>query len=604
MYPTPPFTPRAAGSYPQRQPTSSLASWFDAGSSSADYRPRTVHGGHGRPRITRRFFVGEGALQPDRARGRERVVAKTTVGCPKHYDVMLDADDGVEYSGDHVRYRYVDFLTSRPLDDGAAAAEKFESTQAVATWLDTSHPHTRLDAYPLFILAKDVIRRLLRHEIHSHDSEKIRIALELSKLKAQLTELNKSTGTQLADYRKRCNELDAANQRLNELKLKAEAEWSSLNSSFQEHKRSADKLSKSHDELKRRAEAQQRQHLKDRLKLMEELDAAHSFDEAAAALTLEKLMSELDEFSHDGRDHHTDKLLLLRRLCCTFSQEEHPEVLKAVFFALGDWDVAQLPAALKEEEQRDSLLRALLAGGAEPKALFDRFAEGSAELTDAATAMQREALGKGCDVSAVMALLEAELGRDALMAMLRGEVAEAGNQWEPPAELQPEPDQQLAAEEPALPPLSKNLRFLHKEHKGVSPLTKTKAHGLVGTIYEKKALSDQTDDTNNHKRTTMPDFLRSWSLAHFGLRNIANKSLAALCVTVRENEALGADHSDFDMRLKTFGYLSGISSSPYEHTELPANFCIDLLRRIFKGKYAARTLFKLKKTYSRVYVTW
>ena len=122
MSPTPPFTPRAAGSYPQRQPTSSLASWFDAGSSSADYRPRTVYGGHGRPRITRRFFVGEGALQPDRARGRERVVAKTTVGCPKHYDVMLDADDGVEYSGDHVRYRYVDFLTSRPLDDGAAAA--------------------------------------------------------------------------------------------------------------------------------------------------------------------------------------------------------------------------------------------------------------------------------------------------------------------------------------------------------------------------------------------------------------------------------------------------------------------------------------------------
>lgn len=139
QYPNPPFTPQPAGSYRSSSPAAP-SEWFGSGSSSESYRPRTVHG-HGHQRVTRRFFVGSGALQPDRAQGRERVVQKTTVGCPKHYDVLVDDEDGVEYSGDHVRYRYVDFLTSRPLADGAADAQKFESTQAVAKWLDTSHPY-------------------------------------------------------------------------------------------------------------------------------------------------------------------------------------------------------------------------------------------------------------------------------------------------------------------------------------------------------------------------------------------------------------------------------------------------------------------------------
>ena len=105
-YPTPPFTPRAAGSYPQNQ-SAGAASWFDEPRGSASYRPRTVHG-HGQQRISRRFFIGGTDFSADRAQGRERVVAKTTVGCPKHYDVLMDPGDAVEFSGDHVRYRSAD----------------------------------------------------------------------------------------------------------------------------------------------------------------------------------------------------------------------------------------------------------------------------------------------------------------------------------------------------------------------------------------------------------------------------------------------------------------------------------------------------------------
>ena len=386
QYPTPPFTPRAAGSYPQSQ--SSLASWFDR-SDSPSHRPRTVHG-YGQARITRRFFVGGTDFSADRAQGRERVVAKTTIGCPKHYDVLMDPDDAVEFSGDHVRYRYVDFLTNRALED--KDAKSFESCEAVAQWLDTSHPYTRLDAYPLYILAKDVIRRLLSHELHSDDKEKFRIALELSQLKASLKELRSTTSKQLEDYRKRCESNEMQQQQMSDRMSKAEAEHTRVSSEFGEHKFKAQQQESAHvvearklegelEKLRRRSAAQVQ-------KLQKDLDAAHSFDQDAAALTIQKLLKEETEFLSDGRDHHNDKLLLLRQITSTFTEEERPDVLTAMFGSLGE-DMGLVAKAL-EAEQRAALLQVLLVG-AKPSAVFGQLEKGSAELYVAG-------LLKGCDV--------------------------------------------------------------------------------------------------------------------------------------------------------------------------------------------------------------
>ncbi len=599
QYPTPPFTPRPAGSYQSSYLAGLSETWSGLSGGYASYRPRTVHG-HGHQRVTRRFFVGSGALQPDRAQGRERVVEKTTVGCPKHYDVLVDDDDGLEYSGDHVRYRYIDFLTSRPLADGAAAAQTFESVQAVAKWLDTSHPYTRLDAYPLFILAKDVIRRLLRHELHSHDNEKMRIALEHSQLKAKIAELTRTTSAQIAELTKRCADLTKDNHSLNDLKLKAENEWTALQGDFADHKLATQQAADDHSmhlaELQREIEEQRRQHRETHDKLKQELAAAHTFDENAVKSTLQNVLNDLDEFSADGRDHHEDKLLLLRRLCCTFSLQEHADVLKAFFFSLGNFDVTQLANALRDD-QRAALLQSLLAD-MDPAALLGHLAVGNTKLTDTATAMLREALAKGCDIDAILALLESEIPPETLMAKLRGEMAQVGTQCElvSSSGVQSLLNQPVSVAEPAisvpednLPPVSKHLRFLHKQHEGAPSLHLMKAHSMIGEIYEQKALSDQTDDINNHRRKPIAEFLRHWALHQFGLRSIADKNLAALITTVRENEALALaqtegkskDHNspDYDMRLRTFGYLSGILSSPHEHTELPVNFCVDFLRR-------------------------
>lgn len=610
QYPTPPFTPRAAGSYQSSYPAGLSEPWSSVSGGYDSYRPRTVHG-YGHQRVTRRFFVGSGALQPDRAQGRERVVEKTTVGCPKHYDVLVDDEDGLEYSGDHVRYRYVDFLTSRPLADGSAAAQTFESTQAVAKWLDTSHPYTRLDAYPLFILAKDVIRRLLRHELHSHDSEKVRIALELSQLKAKIAELTRITSAQVAELTKRCEDLSKDNQSLSDLRVKAEQERSALQGDFADHKLATQLAAEAHsrhiDELKRGIEEQRRQHEEAHDKLKRELAAAHAFDEDAVKSTLQKVLSDLDEFSADGRDHHEDKLLLLRRLCCTFSLHEHADVLKAFFFSLGDFDVTQLYDTLLDD-QRAALMESLLAG-MDPSALLGHLAVGRAELTDTATAILRDALAKGCDADAILALLESELGREALMAKLRGEIAQVGTQCELVVStgVHGSLDRKEAAvsvRKDDLPPVSKHLRFLHKKHEGVSALLTMKAHNMIGDIYEQKALSDRTDDISNHRRKPIAEFLRHWALHQFGLKSIANKNLAALVTTIRENEALAvaqtegkiADHADdpsYDIRLRTFGYLTGILSSPYEHTELPVNFCMDFLRRCVARPLSIHSSFEL-----------
>lgn len=585
--PTVPFTPRSAGSY--HNSARPYTTWL-RGPASDDSRSSTVHG----QRVTRRFFLGNGALQPDRAQGRERVVEKTTIGCPKHYDVIVDAEDGVEYTGDHVRYRYVDFLTSRPLDDSGAAAQKLDSIQSIAEWLDTSHPYTRLDAYPLFILAKDVIRRLMRHELHSHDNEKIRIALELSQLRAKLEELTRTTSEQLADLRKRYEDATKENERLNDLKLDAEKQWAALQADFENHKlttqQAADAHSKHLSELTRTMENEQRQHEVAHSKLKQELEAAHTYDETAVKVTLQRVLNDLDDFNADGRDHHADKLLLLRRLCCTFSQQEHPDVLKAFFFSLGEFDVSQLPSVLTDG-QCAALLQSLL-DKADPKAPLEHLEAGSTELTDAMTALLREALAKGCDSDSLLAPLLAELGREALLAKLRGDVVDVGTQCEalsqpelePKPELQPElakPElgRDLAERERAVPAISKDLLFMHKEHKEIPALNLMKAHSMIGDIYEQKALADDTDDANNHRRNAMPEFLRLWSLHSFGLRKIANERLAALVKTVRENAALEQSQTDYDIRLQTFGWISGILTPPHEHTELPANFCVDLLRR-------------------------
>ena len=452
--------------------------------------------------------------------------------------------------------------------------------------------YTRLDAYPLFILAKDVIRRLLHNELHSHDNEKLRLALELSQLKAKLAEVTRSTGAELADLRKRCEDLTKESQSLRDLRLQAEQDRAALQRELEGQKfaqrQAAEAYSKQVSELTRGMEEQGRQHEELQAKFKRELEAAHTFDEEAIKSTLQKLLADLEEFNTDGRDHHEDKLLLLRRICSTFVQREHVEVFKAVFSSLGEFDVTQLPDALTDP-QRTVLLQSILAG-THPTALLDHLGAGSAELTDATVAILREALAKGCDIDAILALLESQLGRESLLAKLRGEVAELGTQWEALDHTQAPLSSAVSASND-LPRISKHLRFLHKQHSGVSSLHLVKAQSMIGDIYEQKALADQTDDVNNHKRTPIPEFLHHWALHRFGLRSIANKNLAALIVTIRENEALALAQHDaegkvkdhggpsYDIRLRTFGYLSGISSSAYEHTELPVNFCIDLLRR-------------------------
>ena len=42
-----------------------------------------------------------------------------------------------------------------------------ECLEAVGDWVERAHPFNRLDAYPLLVLSKEVIRRLLRHELES-----------------------------------------------------------------------------------------------------------------------------------------------------------------------------------------------------------------------------------------------------------------------------------------------------------------------------------------------------------------------------------------------------------------------------------------------------
>jgi hypothetical protein len=99
-------------------------------------------------RVLRRYFFQDATASV--ARGGVRPGSL-------HFDVLIDAADKIDASTDHLRYRYVDFLTtpgaSSVIDVEACAVD----IQELEQWLQTVRARTRLDGYPLFRCAKEVL---------------------------------------------------------------------------------------------------------------------------------------------------------------------------------------------------------------------------------------------------------------------------------------------------------------------------------------------------------------------------------------------------------------------------------------------------------------
>ena len=113
------------------------------------------------PAVVRRYYFSTDGLD----RCSERLPAA------RHFDVLLERGEGTEGPNliDEINCRYVDFLklpSGEGRDGGLLDINTSEgSIQEISLFLDRCRPRTRLDGYPLYIILKDMLRRMLSGKI-------------------------------------------------------------------------------------------------------------------------------------------------------------------------------------------------------------------------------------------------------------------------------------------------------------------------------------------------------------------------------------------------------------------------------------------------------
>lgn len=117
----------------------------------------------------------------------------------QHFDVFIGKENAIEHRTDYLRVYYTDFLSHNPKpffqipENNVVDAEVsififFQwggrggnsrakiclfyvvSLQTLREWILTAIPRTRVDAYPLFVLLKDLLTKLMNKELEIMDS--------------------------------------------------------------------------------------------------------------------------------------------------------------------------------------------------------------------------------------------------------------------------------------------------------------------------------------------------------------------------------------------------------------------------------------------------
>mmetsp|Transcript_4288 Transcript_4288/g.10180 ORF Transcript_4288/g.10180 Transcript_4288/m.10180 type:complete len:360 (-) Transcript_4288:798-1877(-) len=103
-----------------------------------------------------------------------------------HFDVVVGESALLQdKNADYLRLYYTEFLGSQLLPP------KFQNTkhitvQEVTQLMSTLHPRTRVDAYPVLVLLRDVFARIVNKDLSIIDNEKIKLEDEIAQLKQQM----------------------------------------------------------------------------------------------------------------------------------------------------------------------------------------------------------------------------------------------------------------------------------------------------------------------------------------------------------------------------------------------------------------------------------
>lgn len=543
-----------------------------------------------------------------------------------HFDVLLDPADKIDQSTDHLRYRYVDFLTL----PGATGVIDKDSNSAdiedIRKWLDHVRPRSRIEAYPHFVICKEVLHHLLNGGISFTNrlADQLRTEIEAAERKMEQLRDTYASGEavleqEIAKVTERIAELQ---EQLAALKDQSAQEIADLNAQLQEARALLIEAEAARAELKARVDESADELLTQEKNIANALSDCYQpemmADELRKMMAAHKLNDVLGMLSTE------DKMQLFRQLMHTFDIDEKHEALKETFasFTAGQLDLGVVTANMADPE-KEALLQTLLKEFKHyPQAVLKQLGGGSdgslsdderAKLESVGTGLVKQALAKGPDgiqqvlldaleldkLALIKALLE-ELGLEkfleqmgidapAVIAQLGLVDPETNHPPQPimtpmaPHATQTDPaDYETGRAMAPEKHLSRVLTLFDNcpEFGEDAPKPKDLKVSLkiINKIYEEKIKADEVDDSRAHRRERLPEFLFDQLLNEYGLKAVAMKHLLELLQAVRKHSKKGTD--EYDEKICRFGQLCGMLDV-HTYSSVNVNFMMDFLKRLF-----------------------
>jgi len=106
----------------------------------------------------------------------------------KHFDVIMAGHDNCEKLDDYLRFYYTDFLDAPPAQSPLEASATEVDVKKLADWIGHVHPRTRMDAYPLLMVAKDVLGRIMEGSLMFINKDMERLEREAEEREAAYQE--------------------------------------------------------------------------------------------------------------------------------------------------------------------------------------------------------------------------------------------------------------------------------------------------------------------------------------------------------------------------------------------------------------------------------